>query len=210
MKYIKDFFYSLSDLFIILLILALAAGLVYWRFGIIMDYPEALAAEIKEGGQNLIPDDIANAGNAENSGENSGEASSPGESNSEGTSENPGESEAPGGNSGEAGSENAEEPAVIDEPTTQEPGAGPRDNTIWKDGKLRVDINVNLAGCTAEEAVELLVQAGLFASKEDFEAVCEGIEKNPSEIGAYEYNFSAGFSQKDIADYVTDNPDGDD
>ena len=64
MKYIKDFFYNLSDLFIILLILAVAGGLIYWRVNVIMDYPEALAAEIREGGS-LVPDDLVSA-NAEN------------------------------------------------------------------------------------------------------------------------------------------------
>ena len=192
-----------------------------------MNYPEALAAEIREGNaQSLIPDEIANADNAENAesgepaeGDESGDAS---ENNSESNTENNGESEAPsegeneapnegeGSESGEGSGENAEGGAPIDAPTEHEPGSGPRDNTIWKDGKLRVDISINLADYTDEEAVAMLVQAGLFASEEDFAAVCANIGKDPTQIAHYEYNFSAGFSQNDIADYVTLTPGADD
>ena len=227
MKYIKDFFYSLSDLFIILLILGLAGGLIYWRFGIIMNYPEALAAEIRENGANgLLPDEIANTETSaegdegsENNEDESSEAESENSQESGEGSDNEENSESSSAENSESGSENnnesgseetSESGTTIDAPTEHEPGSGPRDNTIWKDGKLRVDISINLSDCTPEDAVALLVQAGLFASEEDFAAVCANIGKDPTQIAAYEYNFSAGFSQNDIADYVTLTPGADD
>ena len=196
MKYIKDFFYNLSDLFIILLILGIAGGLIYWRFNIIMDYPEALAAEVREtANQNLVP-----SGDSE--GENAQGENAQGE-NAEG--ENAQGENAQGENSqGEnAGAESGETPAPIDTSSEQEPGSGPRDNTIWKDGKLRVDMNVELASGSSEIAVESLVQAGLFTSYEDFVAVCEKIEADPGMVAAGTYTFPAGSSQEDIADIVT-------
>ena len=221
MKYIKDFFYNLSDLFIILLILGIAGGLIYWRFNIIMDYPEALAAEIREtASQNLVPSGDSEGENAEGEntqgenaeGENAEGGDAQGE-NAEGENAQGGNAEgenaqgenAEGENSqGEnAGAESGETPAPIDTSSEQEPGSGPRDNTIWKDGKLRVDMNVELASGSSELAVESLVQAGLFTSYEDFVAVCEKIEADPGMVAAGAYTFPAGSSQEDIADIVT-------
>ena len=211
MKYIKDFFYNLSDLFIILLILGIAGGLIYWRFNIIMDYPEALAAEVREtANQNLVPSGNSEGENAEGEdtqGENAEGENAQGENaqgeNAEG--ENAQGENAQGENSqGEnAGAESGETPAPIDTSSEQEPGSGPRDNTIWKDGKLRVDMNVELASGSSEIAVESLVQAGLFTSYEDFVAVCEKIEADPGMVAAGTYTFPAGSSQEDIADIVT-------
>ena len=196
MKYIKDFFYNLSDLFIILLILGIAGGLIYWRFNIIMDYPEALAAEVREtANQNLVPSGDSEGENAQ--GENAEGENAQGE-NAQG--ENAQGENSQGEN---AGAESGETPAPIDTSSEQEPGSGPRDNTIWKDGKLRVDMNVELASGSSEIAVESLVQAGLFTSYEDFVAVCEKIEADPGMVAAGTYTFPAGSSQEDIADIVT-------
>ena len=216
MKYIKDFFYNLSDLFIILLILGIAGGLIYWRFNIIMDYPEALAAEVREtANQNLVPSgnsegektqgENAEGENAE--GENAESENAQGENaqgeNAQGENAQ-GESTQGETSQGEnAGTESGETPAPIDTSSEQEPGSGPRDNTIWKDGKLRVDMNVELASGSSEIAVESLVQAGLFTSYEDFVAVCEKIEADPGMVAAGTYTFPAGSSQEDIADIVT-------
>ena len=44
MRRIKDFFYNKNDIIIVLIILAAAAFIIYTRIGVIMDYPEKLAA----------------------------------------------------------------------------------------------------------------------------------------------------------------------
>lgn len=43
MNKIKDFFYNKNDIIIVLIILAVAALIIYTRIGAIMDYPEAFA-----------------------------------------------------------------------------------------------------------------------------------------------------------------------
>ena len=45
MRKIKDFFYNKNDIIIVLIILAVAAFIIYTRIGSIMDYPEKLARE---------------------------------------------------------------------------------------------------------------------------------------------------------------------
>lgn len=43
MRKLKDFFYNKNDIIIVLIILAVAAFIIYSRIGVIMDYPEKLA-----------------------------------------------------------------------------------------------------------------------------------------------------------------------
>ena len=45
MRKIKDFFYNKNDIIIVLIILAVAAFIIYTRIGALMDYPEKLARE---------------------------------------------------------------------------------------------------------------------------------------------------------------------
>lgn len=210
MKYIKDFFYNLSDLIIILLILGLAGGLIYWRVNVILDYPKVLAAEVRESGNQLVPEDVANAdtnadadananadanADADANGDANGAANANANANSDADAEE--------GADSNKEDESNKEPATVDTSTEQEPGSGPRDNTIWKDGKLRVDMNVELASGSSEGAVESLVQAGLFASYDDYIAVCERNNLDPDMVRALEYTFPAGSTQDDIAKAVT-------
>jgi hypothetical protein len=55
MNWIKNFFYDKSDIFIALVILALAAVIILWRVNVIMEYPEALVAEAHEAAANEGP-----------------------------------------------------------------------------------------------------------------------------------------------------------
>ena len=45
MKKIRDFFYSVSDIFVILVVLALAAGIIFWRVHDVMGYSEYAASK---------------------------------------------------------------------------------------------------------------------------------------------------------------------
>lgn len=45
MNRFKDFIYNKNDIIIVLIILAVAGLLIYSRVGVIMDYPEKIAAE---------------------------------------------------------------------------------------------------------------------------------------------------------------------
>ncbi len=45
MRAIKNFFHNINDILLAIIIVALAAGIIYWRMGIILDYPRQFAAE---------------------------------------------------------------------------------------------------------------------------------------------------------------------
>ncbi len=43
MRLIKNFLHNINDIVLAVVIVALAAGIIYWRLQIILDYPEQLA-----------------------------------------------------------------------------------------------------------------------------------------------------------------------
>ena len=96
-----------------------------------------------------------------------------------------------------------ENTAVINETTPPEPGEGPRDSTIWKDGKLKVPVTVVTQEGSAAEAAEALIQAGLFISYEDYELICIRAGVHADDIKATEFTFPAGTTQEDIVIEVT-------
>ena len=82
MNKIKDFIYRQNDIVIVLIILALAALLIYNRVTVIMDYPQQQAAQMEvTSGQDADP---AGKGNGDAAGEDSGEAPADGEAPVEG------------------------------------------------------------------------------------------------------------------------------
>jgi flagellar biosynthesis/type III secretory pathway M-ring protein FliF/YscJ len=45
MRHIKNFLHNINDVVLAIVIVALAAGIIYWRMQIILDYPEKLAEQ---------------------------------------------------------------------------------------------------------------------------------------------------------------------
>ena len=108
---IRDFIYDINDIFIALMIILVAVGIIVWRSTMIMSYPEYLA---NKPDKTVTLDDPAVTGNvsvvipggsqneADNSAENSGEGTAE---------ENSGEELA--GQGGQSTEEGTQEPAVI-------------------------------------------------------------------------------------------------
>ncbi len=172
MKKLKDFIYNWNDILIILFILTVAGLLIYWRLGVIMDYPKSIAPTITTSSQG-----------------NSNASTDKPQPTSTGADDQ--------GDSGDA----VDHPASSDH--SDSPGSGPKDSTIWNDGKLKVNITVQVASGSAVGAVDSLVQAGLFTSYEDYSAVCESAGVEPTSILATTYTFEAGSTQTDIVNKVT-------
>ena len=45
MRHIKNFFHNINDVVLAIIIVLLAAGIIYWRMQIILDYPKTLVQE---------------------------------------------------------------------------------------------------------------------------------------------------------------------
>lgn len=177
LKKIKDFFYNWNDLVIVLLILAAAAAVIYWRSTMIMDYPKTLAKEIQEGTAEL---DIEMPAEGEESEENS-----------------------------DAGTEDAEADGDKKDDNKSSDDASstgipiPKDNDIWKSGKLIEDVTVTTSEGSAMEASQALIDTGLFSSYENFEEICKAYGFEATDIKAAEFTFKKGFTQQQIAEEVT-------
>ena len=91
-----------------------------------------------------------------------------------------------------------DEKAVPGEDSTTGENSGP-----WSKGVLAKDTTVNVAGGSATAAVQSLVDAGLFASYEEFTKVCKAAGYTPEDIKATTFTFEAGCTQTDIAKQVT-------
>lgn len=76
------------------------------------------------------------------------------------------------------------------------------DGTIWKDGVLKNNMSVKVPSGTATDAVNGLVEAGLFKSYDDFAALSEQLGLDPTSIMPGTYKFDAGKSQSDIIQAV--------
>ena len=48
MRHIRNLFHNINDIVLAVIIVALAAGIIYWRMQIILDYPKELANERAE------------------------------------------------------------------------------------------------------------------------------------------------------------------
>ena len=44
MRHIKNFFHNINDVVLAILIVAIAAGVIYWRMQIILDYPKTIVS----------------------------------------------------------------------------------------------------------------------------------------------------------------------
>ena len=84
-----------------------------------------------------------------------------------------------------------------------EPGAGPKNGRLWTGGILRTEVTVTTIEGSATEAAQALVDAGLFSSYEDFEAICEINNLDPTDIRANTFTFPPGTTQSKIAEEVT-------
>lgn len=45
MRAIKNFFHNINDILLALIIVVIASGIIYWRMGILLDYPRQLAEQ---------------------------------------------------------------------------------------------------------------------------------------------------------------------
>ena len=153
---IKDFIYNFNDALVVLLIVAVAGGILVWRVDEIMAYPEYLARQERTAHENtevdfsdidLTPEPV------EDFNDNPEEFNS-GEEGSEGTQ---GEGTEGGGTSSGEGSEQGE---------TQTENGGP--SLVKSDIRFTVP-----SGSSAERIANLLVQEEIISSQRDFLKVVE-------------------------------------
>ena len=179
MNKLKDIFYDKSDILVALLILIVAAGIIFWRLTAIMDYPEKLASE---NNSHIVTDvDISNQQQQD---EHSDEFSD----------EPIGQEENQGGEDPFAG--------VVPEGSTGENDEQSVEMGIWQDGRLTKTVTVEVSGSTAQLAINCLVDAKLFDSYREYELICEDLGYNPEQVYAGTFTFQTGSTKEIIVNKV--------
>ncbi len=215
MKKIRDFFYNCNDIIAVLIILLAAATLIYWRVNIILDYPATLAAEnavdhsdtdnevIIEEAETTSDDETADAEKAEAEAEvkdeeaKEEEAATKDDETKDGKEAESAETKDEESKDAEA-KESEESKDKKDEDKEDEKGP-------WKDGKLKEDMLVYIEPGDAVSAVEILVDAGIFESYDEYVELCEKEDINPGSIQTMEFTLAEGSTKEDIIRLVTNN-----
>ncbi|MBQ4506674.1 MAG: endolytic transglycosylase MltG [Firmicutes bacterium] len=193
MNKIRDLIYDFNDIFVALLIVLITAGIVFWRVGVIMDYPSYLAAKSGESGTevdmtdvDLTPEDVDKDLN-----ENPDDANSAAEGQS--------------GEQGEQGSESqGGEPAPDQNGESQggesqggEQGSDGQGHTTAQDATVTIP-----SGTYASGIAKILYDQGLVPSTESFleELRAQGKE---TRVQAGTFKIPAGSSISDIVKIIT-------
>ena len=179
MNKIKDIIYDKSDILLALLILAIAGLVIFWRLGIILEYPKEVVGG--EDTENVLTepeepvDEAGEAAEQQTQEEGSGDA---GESTETGEAEQ---------------SETGE--AAEPENTTVEPE---QSGELFEDGKLTRDLEVTITGNTASEAVQCLVDEGIFEDYDEYMKLCEKNGYQHDKVRAGVFTFKKGDKKLDI------------
>ena len=184
LKKIRDFIYDINDIFVAIIILLAAAGIIIWRSTAIMAYPEYLAsknpqsntANVDFSGIDLTPENVENiTQNIEIVQPTDPDPNAPADPNQGGT-EDPNAQTDPnqGGTQDPNGTADPNQGAAQDPNGTTDPNQGgetttPPDGgtqTGTQDGKVTATIKVDAKGETWAKVVNKLIQAGLMTSDE--------------------------------------------
>lgn len=172
MKKLKDILYDYNDILIALAIMVIAALLIMWRISAIVEYPREFISD--------------NTEVSEPAGEN-GESGDPAD-------EPAGDPSEPAGEEGE-GDEPADDPA--DEPA-DEPAE--ESSSLWEGGMLTRDVQVSVSGgSSATDAIQRLIDAGLFKDYAEYQAICDELGLNHQMVGAGIFVFDKGSTKTDVA-----------
>ena len=180
MNKIKDIIYNKSDIIIAILILAIAALIIFWRLGIILEYPKQLigtdeASEVLTEPENTSQTQT-NTGTDAASENNTGDAAQTGEDSTK-----PAEGEA-----------NTGDTETTDDSVTVTKAAE------WDGDVLAKDLEVTLVGTTATEAVQCLVDAGVFADYAEYDSICDDIGYDDEKMKSGVFTFAKGSTREDI------------
>lgn len=171
MKKFKDFIYDKNDIIIAVLILAVAALIIFWRLNVILEYPKQLLGNDEP--------------NVENPVENTGD-------NSAGT-------DKPADNSGNSGAGSGAGSGSDSTTNDNEPADNTQELPLWQGGVLTKDVEVEVSGNSASAAIQCLIDIGLFDDYAEYQTICDEAGLDHEKVKAGTFKFNKGSTKKDIA-----------
>ncbi len=186
MNKIKDIIYNKSDILIALLILAIAALIIFWRLSIILEYPKELIGTDEASEVLTEPDEDAATTDA-NAGTDNANANAEASQNTDNA-----------GTDASANSDAANADANKDAESESGDSGEVTTTAKWDGDKLAADLEVKLTGTTAYEAVMCMVDAGVFKDYEEYQEICGNIGYDHEKMRAGVFNFAKGTTKEDI------------
>jgi hypothetical protein len=197
MNKIKDIIYNKSDILIAILILAIAALIIFWRLSIILEYPKEILGTDEASTVLTEPDEEA-AAQTDADKEGAGEDANAG-TDSQAT------TDADANKDAEAGQDANKDAAATDDQKADESKEAESSSSgevtkeaKWDGDKLAADLEVKLTGTTAYEAVMCMVDAGIFKDYEEYQEICEKISYDHEKMRAGVFTFKKGTTKEDI------------
>ena len=186
MNKIKDIIYNKSDILIALLILAIAALIIFWRLSIILEYPKELIGTDEASEVLTEPDEDAATTDA-NAGTDNANANAEASQNTDNA-----------GNDASANSDAANADANKDAESESGDSGEVTKAAKWDGDKLAADLQVTLTGTTAYEAVMCMVDAGIFKDYEEYQDICGTMGYDHEKMRAGVFTFAKGTTREDI------------
>ena len=186
MNKIKDIIYNKSNILIALLILAIAALIIFWRLSIILEYPKEILGTDQASEVLTEPDEDAASTDA-NAGNDTANTDADASQNTDNA-----------GTDANANSDAANADASKDAESQSDDSGEVTTSAKWDGDKLAADLEVKLTGTTAYEAVMCMVDAGIFKDYEEYQDICGEMGYDHEKMRAGVFTFAKGTTKEDI------------
>lgn len=184
MNKIKDLIYDKSDVLVAIIIMALAALIIVWRLGIILEYPKAVLGTEDAGTVLTNPEETT-----QETGETGDVTSQTGDT---------GEVTSQTGDTGETGdqTQTGDQQTGVDQP--QDTGE------LWDGDVLARELKVTIPSevTTAYGAVMCLVEAGIFEDYDEYRTICQENGFDHEKMRSGSFTFPKGSTKVDIIKQV--------
>ena len=203
MNKIKDILYNKSDILIAILILAIAALIIFWRLGVILEYPKEVIGTNDT--DNVLTDpteedstDQGEAGDQEQGESTDTETGDDQQDTNTDTDTDTGDTDT----DNDADADTDDNDADADKEDDTEDTSAPATKASWDGDKLKEDLEVTITGTTASAAVQCMVEAGIYENYAEYQKICQDNGMDHEKMRAGVFKFEKGISKLEITKRV--------
>ena len=190
MNKIKDLIYNSSDIIIAILILVLAAVIILWRLGIILEYPKEIIGTGNTENVLTEPENTSAETDTQTEADATAETDAAQTETADGTQAEAAEGGTQDEATGDAGTEGSGDTAVD------------TSKAVWEGDALAQTLDVYITGNTATATVQCLVDAGVFEDYAEYKSICKEMGYDDEKMRAGDFSFEKGSTKKDIIKQV--------
>ena len=199
MNKIKDIIYNKSDILIAILILAIAALIIFWRLGVILEYPKAVIGTGDTDNVLTEPSDEDTTDQGEAGDQEQGESTDT----ETGDDQQGADTDADTDNDSDTDADtDADQDSDTDKEDDSQDTSSPATKATWDGDKLAEDLEVTITGTTAYAAVMCMVDAGIYADYSEYQKICQDNGMDHEKMRAGVFKFEKGITKLEITKRV--------